>query len=293
MTKKTALILSGGGARGAFEVGAEKYAREEKGYTWDIISGVSVGALNGFMLAMEKYQRMWELWNSLSQDQICTGGFSLWSVIKLAFGAKSFYGNGPLWKTVQQELDPSQIKKHLQIGTVSLITGEYVEFDHADEHLAKAILASTVMPIIWAPVDISSEHRAMVDGGLINISPIGNVLDHDPDEVVIINCDPGEEHALDHRPANILEIGLRAMDINLHALLQKDIENFRRINHMVKEAGAHGVTLHSAKSGRPIKYFEYKVIKPDEPLSDVLDFSQPSIQRSIKAGWEQAKAVLG
>ncbi len=293
MTKKTALILSGGGARGAFEVGAEKYAREEKGYSWDVISGVSVGALNGFMLAMEKYERLWDLWNTISNDRVVTGGFNLRSVIKLAFGAKSFYGNGPLWKTVQAELDPSQIKKHLQVGTVSLITGEYIEFDHADENLAKAILASTVIPIIWAPVDVSDKYRAIVDGGLICTNPIGNVLDHDPDEVVIINCDPEEEHALDHRPANILEIGLRAMDINMHAFFRKDIENFRRINHMVKEAGDHGVTLHSAKSGRPIKYFEYKVIKPDLPLGDVLDFSQPSIQRSIKAGWEQAKAVLG
>ena len=49
-SKKIALILSGGGARGAFQVGAETYARDVKGYHWDIIAGVSVGALNGAML---------------------------------------------------------------------------------------------------------------------------------------------------------------------------------------------------------------------------------------------------
>ena len=34
MNKKTALVLSGGGAKGAFQFAAEKYAREVKGYRW-------------------------------------------------------------------------------------------------------------------------------------------------------------------------------------------------------------------------------------------------------------------
>ena len=47
---KVALVLSGGGAKGAFQLTAEKYAREVKGYHWDVIAGVSVGALNGSTL---------------------------------------------------------------------------------------------------------------------------------------------------------------------------------------------------------------------------------------------------
>ena len=54
----TALVLSGGGAKGAFQFAAEKYAREVKGYQWDIIAGVSVGALNGSLIAMKKYARL-------------------------------------------------------------------------------------------------------------------------------------------------------------------------------------------------------------------------------------------
>ena len=62
---KIALVLSGGGAKGAFQFMAEKYAREVKGYRWSIIAGVSVGALNGTMLAMEKYQRLEEIWRTI------------------------------------------------------------------------------------------------------------------------------------------------------------------------------------------------------------------------------------
>ena len=69
---KVALVLSGGGAKGAFQFMAEKYAREVKGYKWDVIAGVSVGSLNGTMLAMEKYQRLEEVWKTISNDKIYT-----------------------------------------------------------------------------------------------------------------------------------------------------------------------------------------------------------------------------
>ncbi len=293
MPKKNALILSGGGAKGAFQAAAEKYAREEKGYSWDIIAGVSVGALNGTMLAMEKYQRLWQVWNSISDDQVYTGGFNLWSVIKLAFGAKSFYGNKPLWEMLQAELDPKLIKADLRVGSVSLVTGEYVDFSKSESELAKAVLASTVMPVIWTPVDISSAYLSMVDGGVRNITPIGDVLDTDPDEVVIINCGPQAQNVLDHEPGNVVEIGLRTLDIVLNEIFRTDMESFVRINGLVKEAESHGVTLHNPKNGKPLKYFEYKIVEPAAALDDTLDFSQPSIQRSIKAGWDRAKEVFG
>jgi NTE family protein len=293
MSKKTALILSGGGAKGAFEAAAEKYAREEKGYHWDIIAGVSVGALNGAMLAMEKYTRLWEIWNTISNDQVYTGGFNLWSVIKLLFGAKSFYGNEPLWKKLKEEMEPALVKADLRIGSVSLINGEYFQFTKTEPQLAKAVLASTVMPVIWTPVDISDDYRSMVDGGVRNITPIGDVLDADPDQIVIINCGPESETVLKQPPANVVEIGLRTLDILLNEVFRSDMDNFQRLNGLVKEAESHGLALHNPKSGKVFKYFDCTVIEPTAPLDDTLDFTQPAIQRSIQAGWERAKAVLG
>ena len=151
MTGKTALVLSGGGAKGAFECGAEKYAREVKGYHWDIIAGVSAGALNGAMLALEKYDRLLEIWNTISNDQVYTGGFNIWSAIKLLFGAKSFYGNGPLVRMIEQEFNSGVFFTDLRVGSVSLVTGEYVQFTPDMANFDRAVLASTVMPIIWEP----------------------------------------------------------------------------------------------------------------------------------------------
>src|SRR5215211_1983483 len=99
---KVALVLSGGGAKGAFQVAAERYAREVKGYKWGIIAGVSVGALNGSMLGMAKYQQLLDFWQTASNDRIYTGRLpdNLWTAIlaglKLVFGAKGLLGNKPL-----------------------------------------------------------------------------------------------------------------------------------------------------------------------------------------------------
>ena len=292
MAKKTALILSGGGAKGAFQAGAEKYAREVKGYHWDIIAGVSVGALNGAMLAMEKYDRLWQIWNTVSDSQVYTGGFNLWSTLKLLFGAKSFYGNEPLYRLLQKELEVDKIRVDLRIGSVSLVSGEYVEFRNDSPNLVKAILASTVMPVIWTPVNVSRDYQSMVDGGVRNISPVGDVLDAGPDEIVIINCGAETIDPLAGLPKNIVQVGARTLDILLNELFVSDMREFIRTNLLVQQAVAHGLTLTNSH-GKPLKYYECKVIEPVSPLGDTLDFSQAVIQSSLVAGDERAQQVLG
>mgnify|MGYP003351391504 CR=1 FL=1 len=47
--KKKAIVLSGGGAKGAYEAGVLKYIIENWGFQFDIVVGTSAGALNSFM----------------------------------------------------------------------------------------------------------------------------------------------------------------------------------------------------------------------------------------------------
>jgi NTE family protein len=289
---KTALVLSGGGAKGAFQFAAEKYAREVKGYRWDIISGVSVGALNGAMLAMGKYARLQEIWQHISNDQVYTGKMNAWAILKLIFGAKSIYGNAPLWRMIEQEIQVDQVKTDLRIGTVSLRTGEYVLFRPSDPGFERALLASTAIPIVWAPVHVSAAYADMVDGGVRNMSPLGDVLDDDPDEVVVINCSP-RTPALAGKPLrNALDIGKIALEVAMDEIFVTDLREFIRINHNVLEATEHGAVLHN-EFGKPFKYYDCAIIEPDEPLGDTLDFSEAAIMQRMQAGWEKAKEVLG
>lgn len=71
-----------------------------------------------------------------------------------------------------------------------------------------------------------------------------------------------------------------------------DMQEFLRINRIVQEAAEAGVTLHN-KEGKPYKYYECKIIEPDEPLDDTLDFSREALERSMEAGLSKAMEVLG
>ena len=59
-----ALVLAGGGAKGSYQVGAWQ-ALQELGWTPDIITGASVGALNGCLFTMGKSKEAEDLWRRL------------------------------------------------------------------------------------------------------------------------------------------------------------------------------------------------------------------------------------
>ena len=289
---KTALVLSGGGAKGAFQVGAEKYLREELGYSWDVIAGVSVGALNGTMLAMEKYDRLEAIWRTISNEKVYSGKLNIFTFIRLYLGALSIYSNDPLASIVEKEIQPEKIVKELRIGTVSLTSGRYTVYGGDNPHIKKAVLASTVVPIVWPPQYVSPECQLVVDGSLRRFSPIGDVLDADPDEVVVINCYPKHPPPLTEPPRNILDVALRALDISSAGIIYSDIHEFLDINNNVREAVDHGVTLHNVK-GKPYKEYKSLIIEPPEHLGWVLDFSKESVTNGMQMGWDRAKEVAG
>lgn len=66
---KTAIVLSGGGAKGAYELGFWKAIRE-LGIKYDIVTGTSIGALNGLMMVQNDYRKCFKLWNTMNYDKI-------------------------------------------------------------------------------------------------------------------------------------------------------------------------------------------------------------------------------
>lgn len=77
MKKKYALVLSGGGFKGAFQMGALNYLKDNwdtinpgQPMKFDIIAGVSVGALNGAMMAMEDQEALNQLWKDVAKNGV-------------------------------------------------------------------------------------------------------------------------------------------------------------------------------------------------------------------------------
>lgn len=63
------LVLEGGGAKGAFQIGAWK-ALKELGIEIQGISGTSVGALNGAIIAQDEFEKCYDIWYNMSPSKV-------------------------------------------------------------------------------------------------------------------------------------------------------------------------------------------------------------------------------
>lgn len=69
MNEKMALVLGGGGSRGAYEIGVWKACLEQD-MKFDIVTGTSVGAINAAMVAQDLFELSQRLWRELETDMV-------------------------------------------------------------------------------------------------------------------------------------------------------------------------------------------------------------------------------
>lgn len=74
--KRVALVLAGGGSLGSYQVGAIE-ALEELGYKFDIVTGTSIGAINGCYVCSHETHKLRNLWESISIDNVMKDGVNL------------------------------------------------------------------------------------------------------------------------------------------------------------------------------------------------------------------------
>ena len=75
-------------------------------------------------------------------------------------------------------------------------------------------------------------------------------------------------------------------------VFKNDLNEILKINRLVKQAGEHGHELLNDE-GKPYKYFTVRIIQPDKPLGETLDFSKAEIEKRISHGFEKAREILG
>ena len=66
---KRAVVLSGGGAKGGYQIGVWKVLRQMS-FTPDIVVGTSVGALNGALMALNNFDAALDIWENMSMDSV-------------------------------------------------------------------------------------------------------------------------------------------------------------------------------------------------------------------------------
>ena len=231
-TPKIALVLSGGGALGAFQFGAVKYIEEEikkkaLNFDYSSISGVSVGALNAVMLASNQYENLKDVWENITYTSVFKGKLPFPSFIRPLLGFKSILSNKPLEKLINRHISLSKVDKKysLYIGVVSLFDGKYYSLAPSDfkddRNFRKTILASTSIPVLNRPVKKVSLKdgrvlKFLIDGGIRHVSPLADVLADEPDILIVINCTPkvSENKKAAKNIVNIAQIALTQIMIN-------------------------------------------------------------------------------
>lgn len=67
--EKTAVVLAGGGSRGAYQIGVWKAMRELH-IDYQLVAGTSVGALNGALMVQQEYDKALQVWENISSQEI-------------------------------------------------------------------------------------------------------------------------------------------------------------------------------------------------------------------------------
>ena len=193
LSKTYAIALEGGGAKGAYEIGVWK-ALDEIGLKYNAVSGTSVGALNGALMAMRDLPRAIEVWSNIRMSQVMDlGNMDDEDVKKLMEGELEFgdWQNllsqavdvirnrgldvSPLRAWVHEVVDPERIRNsdvQLFISTVSLTDRKALEL-HVNElpadQICDMLLASAYHPSFRLE-KLGGKYYA--DGGFVDAIPI-------------------------------------------------------------------------------------------------------------------------
>ena len=278
-----ALVLQGGGAKGAFQVGVLKHLMGELEIDYDIVCGVSVGAINGAWVAQtprgEEKAGAAELarfWTSIDNDDIR----KKWFAWPLTVPWKpSVYNSRPLQDLLRRELDQKKMAatgRKFRAGAVSLTSGMYKTWRETDEDIVEGVLASSSFP--GGLIPIRDDGHWWTDGGVRDQTPLNEAIKLGATTCDIILLSSLRMKREGPEEPNTLDVLIRSLDIALNEIAKNDLEKAKLYNELV-EAG-------QCTDKRPITL---NVLSPSKALGSTLDFDPTQIRANIELGLEQAR----
>ena len=207
------LVLQGGGALGAYQIGAYQ-ALQDGGYDPNWITGISIGAINAAILAgnppAERLNRLEAFWHDISREDGAAGPFggelphpsqlySFWQALVFGQpnffaprllspylappgteGATSFYDTAPLHALLDRLtsfdlIDAAPVR--LSMGATDVQTGALVFFDNTRPKRpirAEHVMASSALPPGFPAVSVDG--RTYWDGGCVSNTPLEAVM---------------------------------------------------------------------------------------------------------------------
>jgi NTE family protein len=283
---RTALVISGGGSKGAYAVGVLRRLFE-RGATFDLAAGTSTGALIAPLVMAQGADAIPYLvqeYTSVRDRDILA---EHWPQERV-FREPSFYRTDPLARRIGQGITHAVADtligadtRQLFLAAVDLVAGDLVYFQTGPRvapargrtipvetrtDLMKAMLASASIPVVMPPVPIDGV--PFVDGGVREYLPLEIVIDAGATEVYAIvlspdpkvkGPDPGPYHT-------IPRVAVRALDL----LMEEAGDDDLRIGQLYVEFGRHRQQLRDRLTARGVDRVTVDAAFQDLASSDPL-----------------------
>lgn len=278
-----ALCLSGGGVKGSWQVGCLIHLLGDLETKYDIISGVSVGAVNcGFLgqyehgREKESIVKLQELWLQLINAKIYKP-WKFWGRIA-ALWRPSFFDSQPLVDLLNNHIDLNKIRmtgKKVSVGAVNMSSGKYHIFHQDNDDFIKAIAASASFPGVLRPVKIGD--HLWSDGGIKEITPLRTAIDLGATDIDILTTSPEKRTKRFMEKPNTLDMFKRSIDLSADKIMSNDIEK-AQLHNKLAEKGVSGYQAVNLNIIRP----KYNLIE------DFLDFDPKKIKEMMNLGYHDA-----
>ena len=204
LDREYGIVLEGGGAKGAYQIGVWK-ALKEIGVKIKGIAGVSVGALNGVLMCMDDLELAQDIWNNISYSKVMSVDdedmrhlvHRELKEIKLRrltiSGAKAVTSGGiditPLRNLLNEYVDEEKVRAsdiELYMGTLSLndLKGLVIDAKALDDgELNDYLIASASLPVFKQE---KLQGKTYLDGGMVNNVPIDMLVNRGYKDIIVI-----------------------------------------------------------------------------------------------------------
>ena len=223
LTKEYALVLEGGGAKGAYQIGAWRALREA-GVKINAVAGTSVGALNAALVCMGDLEAAEDIWKNISHSkvmevdddkaaQLFDGSAKLYDWIQVVFKYATEGGADitPLKELIAKAIDEETIKNgkiSFYLHTFSL--NEMKELDIDVREIEDGLLADFLLASAYLPVFKHEKlhGQSYMDPGMINNVPLDSLIKRDYKDIIVLRIfGPGR-----YKPVEIPE------DVNIYSV---------------------------------------------------------------------------
>jgi NTE family protein len=230
------MILTGGGAKGAYEAGAVA-ALAEAGLPIRLVAGTSAGALSAAMIAAGRADRLEATWRSITREQIYSvraptffaGLLPGWLTLHALSRARSLLDPQPLRELIAASVELDRIRSSpigLIVTATDLVRREPRVFDNQTVTL-DVLVAAAAVPGLFPAVEIDG--ALLVDGGLTGRAPVLEALEAAPAAraLVILSYAPEERGA----PATTIRRSLEeAFETAMLHQIRRDVD-LARLRH--------------------------------------------------------------